>query len=56
MEIVALVAQGLSNSAIAGELVISPGTVTRHVSNILTKTGLSNRTELARLAFESGLL
>ena len=46
---------GRTNPKIADELVISPGTVTRHVSNILKKTGLRNRTELARYAIMHGL-
>ena len=56
VEVVGLVAQGLSNDAIGKALVISSATVARHVSNILNKTGLANRTELARFAAESGLL
>ena len=56
VEVIRLVAQGLSNNAIGEQLVISSATVARHVSNILNKTGLANRTELARFAAESGLL
>ncbi|MDZ7727414.1 MAG: helix-turn-helix transcriptional regulator, partial [Dehalococcoidia bacterium] len=48
--ILRLLAQGQRNRDIAAELVISPATVTRHVSNILAKTGLQNRTELANYA------
>ena len=46
---------GKSNVDIADELVISPNTVVRHVSNILTKTGSSNRTEAARYASQHEL-
>ena len=56
IEVVRLVSRGLSNEAIGKELVISSATVARHVSNVLNKTGLSNRTELAHFAGESGLV
>ncbi|MFI7609892.1 ATP-binding protein [Nonomuraea terrae] len=46
-EIAGLVARGLSNRAIADELVISPATVARHVANILAKLGFSTRTQIA---------
>ncbi|MFB4277166.1 MULTISPECIES: ATP-binding protein [unclassified Nonomuraea] len=46
-EIAELVARGLSNRAIADELVISPATVARHVANILAKLGFSTRTQIA---------
>lgn len=46
-EIVQLIARGLSNRAIAEELVISPATVARHVANILTKLGYTSRTQVA---------
>ena len=42
-----LVAQGLSNAAIASSLVISEKTAGHHVSHILTKLGVHNRTEAA---------
>ena len=50
-----LLAVGKSNQDIAEALVISPNTVVRHVSNILAKTGSSNRTEAARYASQHGL-
>lgn len=46
-EIVALIARGLSNQQIAEELFISQGTVKNYISNILTKTGLEHRTQIA---------
>jgi DNA-binding NarL/FixJ family response regulator len=46
-EIVALIAQGRSNKAIAEELVISPATAARHVANILLKLGFSSRAQVA---------
>ena len=56
VEVLGLVAAGKSNADIAVELVISPNTVIRHVSNILAKTGSSNRTEAARYASQNGLV
>jgi DNA-binding CsgD family transcriptional regulator/pimeloyl-ACP methyl ester carboxylesterase len=55
LEVLRLVAQGRRNRDIGEALVISPATVTRHISNILAKTGLTNRTELARYAAQRGL-
>ncbi|WP_416516793.1 response regulator [Bifidobacterium asteroides] len=46
-EIVALVADGLDNQAIAKRLYLSEGTVRNHISSILAKTNLANRTQLA---------
>ncbi|WP_445338829.1 response regulator transcription factor [Bifidobacterium sp. ESL0822] len=46
-EIVALVADGLDNQAIAKRLYLSEGTVRNHISAILAKTNLANRTQLA---------
>jgi NarL family two-component system response regulator LiaR len=50
-----LVARGRSNRQIADELTISANTVDRHVSNILTKIGASNRAEAASFAVRQGL-
>lgn len=50
IKVLRLVAQGLANKDIASQLVVSQRTVESHVSNMLGKTGLSNRTELARWA------
>ena len=46
-EIALLIARGLSNRAIADELVISPATAARHVANIFTKLGLRSRAQVA---------
>ena len=46
-EIVALVADGLDNQAIASRLYLSEGTIRNHISAILAKTNLANRTQLA---------
>ena len=51
-----LVADGLSNSGIARSLVISPKTVSVHVSSILAKLGVSSRGEAAALAHRVGLI
>jgi predicted ATPase/DNA-binding CsgD family transcriptional regulator len=53
-EIAALIARGLSNKGIADELVISPATVARHVTNILTKLGFNSRAQIAAWAVERG--
>jgi DNA-binding NarL/FixJ family response regulator len=54
-EVLAGVARGLSNRAIAEELGITERTARTHVSNILAKLGLSSRTQAALLAVERGL-
>jgi two-component system, NarL family, response regulator LiaR len=56
LEVVRLVAQGLSNHQIAEELVISEKTVKTHVSNILSKLHLQDRTQLAIYAIKKGLV
>ncbi|MEM9539388.1 MAG: response regulator transcription factor [Cyanobacteria bacterium P01_E01_bin.42] len=53
MNVVQLVAQGMKNKDIAEQLNVSQRTVESHVSNMLHKTQLKNRTELARWAIES---
>lgn len=53
VKVVQFVARGLSNRQIAEELNVSQRTIESHVSNMLGKTGLHNRTELARWAIES---
>ena len=49
-------AQGLSNSQIATNLFLSPRTVEKYVSNLLGKTGTSNRVELLRFAMKNHLI
>lgn len=53
LKVVQYVARGLANRDIAEELNVSQRTVESHVSNMLGKTGLHNRTELARWAIEN---
>lgn len=52
IKVVKLVAQGLSNRDVADIMNVSQRTIESHVSNMLQKTGLHNRTELARWAMD----
>jgi DNA-binding NarL/FixJ family response regulator len=54
-EVLALVAEGLSNQEIADRLVVSPWTAKTHVSRAMVKTGARDRAQLVVLAYESGL-
>ncbi len=54
LEIIELVATGLTNQDIAKKLDISKRTVDNHISNILTKTKTENRVELVRWALQWG--
>jgi NarL family two-component system response regulator LiaR len=55
MDVLRLVAQGLTNQEIAESLVVGVGTVRTHVSNILAKLHLANRTQAALYALREGL-
>jgi two-component system, NarL family, response regulator LiaR len=54
-EVLSLVAEGLSNSEIAERLMISEKTVKTHISNLLSKLDLKDRTRLAIFAIKNGL-
>jgi NarL family two-component system response regulator LiaR len=56
MDVIKLIARGLTNRKIAEELVISEGTVKGHVSNILSKLHLADRTQAAVYAWQEGIV
>ncbi len=56
LEVLALVAAGLTNREIAQRLYITVGTTKRHLSNIYQKLGVSSRTQAAALGREYGLI
>jgi DNA-binding NarL/FixJ family response regulator len=53
LAVVGLVQQGLTNRDVAAQLFLSPRTVDFHLRNVFTKTGVTSRTELARLTLTS---
>ena len=55
LEVLSLVAEGLTNAEIADRLVLSPLTAKTHVSRILTKLGARDRVQLVVIAHQSGL-
>jgi LuxR family maltose regulon positive regulatory protein len=56
LEVLQMLAAGRSNQAIASELVVTLGTVKKHVSHVLGKLGATNRTEAVTRARDLGLI
>ena len=56
LEVLAMVARGLSNAEIAEQLTISPATAKTHVAHLLTKLDARDRVQLVILAYQSGLV
>ncbi|HIB66118.1 MAG TPA: response regulator transcription factor [Phycisphaerales bacterium] len=55
MDVIGLIAQGKTNKEIAAELIIAEKTARNHVSRILTKLGLTRRSQAAAWAIKAGL-
>ena len=56
VEVLRLVARGMSNKAVAAALVISRKTASNHIEHIYTKIGVTNRTAASMFAVQQGLI
>jgi DNA-binding NarL/FixJ family response regulator len=56
VEVLVLIAEGLSNQEIARRLHVSTATVKTHINNMFAKTGLKDRAQAVRYAFRKGLV
>lgn len=55
-DVLTLMIEGLNNTQIAGRLTVSPSTIKSHVSNILSKLGVTSRTEAVTLALRNHII
>ncbi|HLM96819.1 MAG TPA: response regulator transcription factor, partial [Acidimicrobiales bacterium] len=56
LEVLTMVARGMSNGEIAEQLTISPATAKTHLAHLLTKLGARDRIQLVIIAYQSGLV